>query len=198
MDFLTDPRFKGIEKLQNKVWLSSPTMHGDEQRWVDEAIQTNWVSTVGQNINVVEQQVAEKIGRKYAVALSSGTAALHLAIRLCGEKLYGPQPANKGVLEGHKVMTVYDSELCRRNNRTGRLGTCYPSPKWRFPINAEHQFQIVGLVAAFSFVITRLNEGNPLSPRNDAVDLFQKLFFLRPHLRQLIGEGGQTHLFVHT
>ncbi len=65
-------------------------------------------------------------------------------------------------------------------------------------INAEHQFQIVGLVAALSFVITRLNEGNPLSPRNDAVDLFQKLFFLRPHLRQLIGEGGQTHLFIHT
>ena len=103
MDFQNDPRFAGIEKFSSKVWLSSPTMHGDEQRWVDEAIQTNWVSTVGRNINVVEQQVAEKIGRKYAVALSSGTAALHLAIRLCGEKLYGPQPANKGVLEGHKV-----------------------------------------------------------------------------------------------
>ena len=103
MDFLTDTRFVGIEPFDHKVWLSSPTMHGDEQRWVDEAIQTNWVSTVGQNINIVEQKVAEKIGRKYAVALSSGTASLHLAIRLCGEKLYGPQPANKGVLEGHKV-----------------------------------------------------------------------------------------------
>lgn len=44
--YLTDPRFKGIEPFENKVWLSSPTMHGDEQRWVDEAIQTNWVSTV--------------------------------------------------------------------------------------------------------------------------------------------------------
>ena len=93
-DFITDPRFNGIEPFKSKIWLSSPTMHGDEQKWVDEAIQTNWVSTVGQNINVIEEQVAEKIGRKYAVALSSGTAALHLAIRLCGEKLYGPQPAN--------------------------------------------------------------------------------------------------------
>ena len=111
MDFLTDPRFKNIQPFDHKVWLSSPTMHGDEQRWVDEAIQTNWVSTVGANINEVEKQVAEKIGRKYAVALSSGTAALHLAIRLCGEKLYGPQPANKGVLEGHKVMTVYVGEI---------------------------------------------------------------------------------------
>ena len=50
--------------------LSSPTLHGDEQRWVDEAIQTNWVSTVGANINEVERMTAEKIGRKYAVALS--------------------------------------------------------------------------------------------------------------------------------
>lgn len=41
MGFLKDERFKGIEKFKSKVWLSSPTMHGDEQRWVDEAIQTN-------------------------------------------------------------------------------------------------------------------------------------------------------------
>ena len=43
MDIINDPRFKGIEPFKNKLWLSSPTMHGDEQRWVDEAIQTNWV-----------------------------------------------------------------------------------------------------------------------------------------------------------
>ena len=103
MDFLSDPRFAGIEPFQSKIWLSSPTMHGDEQKWVDEAIQTNWVSTVGANINEVEKQVAEKVGRKYAVALSSGTAALHLAIRLCGEKLYGQAPVGHGTLEGHRV-----------------------------------------------------------------------------------------------
>lgn len=101
--FLEDPRFAGIKPFETKVWLSSPTMHGDEQRYVDEAIQTNWVSTVGANINIVEKMIAEKVGRKHAVALSSGTAALHLAVRLAGERLYGPQPANKGVLEGHKV-----------------------------------------------------------------------------------------------
>ena len=103
MNFRTDPRFAGIEPFKNKVWLSSPTMHGDEQRWVDEAIATNWVSTVGENINVVEQLVAEKVGRKYAVALSSGTAALHLAVKLVGEKLYGAPHVGHGTLEGKRV-----------------------------------------------------------------------------------------------
>lgn len=60
-----------------------------EQHWVDEAIQTNWVSTVGANINEIEKIAAEKIGRKYAVALSTGTASIHLAIKLAGERLYG-------------------------------------------------------------------------------------------------------------
>lgn len=103
IDFLNDPKFKDITPFEKKVWLSSPTMHGDEQRWVDEAIQTNWVSTVGENINNIEQIVAEKIGRKYAVALSAGTAALHLAIKLAGEKLYGQPKVGHGTLEGHKV-----------------------------------------------------------------------------------------------
>ena len=72
-----DPRFKGLEPFPARVWLSSPTMHGDEQRWVDSAIQTNWVSTVGKNIDEVEKQIAEYVGCKYAVGLSAGTAALH-------------------------------------------------------------------------------------------------------------------------
>ena len=101
--YLLDPRFKGIEPFTSKVWLSSPTMHGDEQKWVDEAIRTNWVSTVGSNINEVERMTAEKVGRKHAVALSSGTAALHLAIKLCGEKLYGQPKVGHGTLEGKKV-----------------------------------------------------------------------------------------------
>lgn len=101
--YLEAPRFKKIEPFKEKVWLSSPTMHGEEQQWVDEAIRTNWVSTVGENIDKVERQVAEKVGRNYAVALSSGTAALHLAVKLCGEKLYGQPKAGHGTLEGKKV-----------------------------------------------------------------------------------------------
>ena len=102
-DFINDPRFAEIEPFAKKIWLSSPTMHGDEQKWVDDAIATNWVSTVGANINDVERMASEKVGRKYAVALSAGTAALHLAIKLCGEKLYGQPKVGHGALEGHKV-----------------------------------------------------------------------------------------------
>ena len=101
--FLSDPRFKGIEPFKSKIWLSSPTMHGDEQKWVDEAIRTNWVSTVGANINEVEKAMAEYVGVKYAVGLSCGTAALHLATKLAGEKLYGQAKPNHGTLEGRRV-----------------------------------------------------------------------------------------------
>lgn len=71
-------------KFQNKVWLSSPTMHGPELEYMTEAYNTNWMSTVGDNINEVERIVCEKVGCKYAVALSTGTATLHLAVRLAG------------------------------------------------------------------------------------------------------------------
>ena len=102
-DFLTDSRFKDIVPFSSRICLSSPTMHGDEQKWVDEAIRTNWVSTVGENINEVEKMTAEIINRKYAVALSAGTAALHLGIKLVGEKLYGQPKIGHGTLEGRKV-----------------------------------------------------------------------------------------------
>ena len=102
-NFLSDARFNGIEPFQDKLWLASPTMHGNEQKWVDEAICLNWVSTVGQNIDVVEQKIASYVGRRYAVGLSAGTAALHLAVKLMGEKLYGKPQAGHGALEGRHV-----------------------------------------------------------------------------------------------
>ena len=103
MDFLKDSRFAGIERFKSKIWLSSPTMHGEEQRWVDEAIRTNWVSTVGANINEIEKEIAAYVGVKHAVALSAGTAALHLATKLAGERLYGQARPNAGTLEGKRV-----------------------------------------------------------------------------------------------
>ena len=114
MELINDPRFTGIERFNSKVWLSSPTMHGDEQKWVDEAIQTNWVSTVGANINAIEKQMAEYVGCRYAVALSCGTAALHLATKLAGEKLYGQARPDHGTLEGRKVFcsdTTFDASI---------------------------------------------------------------------------------------
>ncbi len=75
--------FKPFDK---KVWLSTPTMHGEELQYVTEAYETNWMSTVGKNINEVERIVADKVGVKSAVALASGTSALHLAVKLAGVK----------------------------------------------------------------------------------------------------------------
>lgn len=75
-----------MKKFENKVWLSSPTMHGDELKYITEAYETNWMSTVGANINEVEKQICEKVGCKYSVALSAGTASLHLAMKLAGIK----------------------------------------------------------------------------------------------------------------
>ena len=103
IDIRTDPRFRGLEPFTARIWLSSPTMHGDEQRWVDEAIQTNWVSTVGRNIDEVEKTVADYVGCRYAVGLSAGTAALHMATKLAGERLYGQAKPNHGTLEGKRV-----------------------------------------------------------------------------------------------
>lgn len=77
---------KTITPFESKVWLSSPTMHGDEMKYVTEAYETNWMSTVGKNINEVESLAVKKVGCKYAVALSAGTAALHMAVKLAGVK----------------------------------------------------------------------------------------------------------------
>lgn len=75
-----------MKPFEHKIWLSSPTMHGEEQAFVKEAFDTNWVSTVGANLNALEAGICERVGCKYAVALASGTSALHLAVKLAGIK----------------------------------------------------------------------------------------------------------------
>lgn len=77
---------KEIKPLKKHVYLSSPTMHGEEIKYVQEAYETNWMSTIGKNIDEVEKECANKIGMKYAVGLSCGTSALHLAMKLAGIK----------------------------------------------------------------------------------------------------------------
>ena len=94
----------GLKPFENHLWLSSPTKHYEEMEYVTEAFETNWKSTVGKNINEVEAQIAEYIGVKYAVGLSAGTAALHLATKLAGEKLYGQARPNAGTLVNKKIL----------------------------------------------------------------------------------------------
>ena len=78
-----------LKPFESKVWLASPTMHGDELQYMTDAYETNWMSTVGANINEVEKIAAKKAEVSYGVALSCCTAALHLCVKLAGEKLYG-------------------------------------------------------------------------------------------------------------
>ena len=92
-----------MQKFDKKVWLATPTMHGDEMKYITQAYETNWMSTVGENINEVERIAAESAGMKYAVALSCCTAALHLAVKHAGETLYGIPPISHGALEGKRV-----------------------------------------------------------------------------------------------
>ena len=93
-----------IKPFSSKIWLSSPTMHGPEAEYMMEAFNTNWMSTVGKNINEIEYQIAEYIGVKHAVALSCGTAALHLATKLAAEKIYGQAKPTVGSLDHHPAI----------------------------------------------------------------------------------------------
>lgn len=92
-----------IIPFEKKVWLASPTMHGAEQEYVNRAFEQNWITTAGENVNEVERITAEYVGVKQAVALSAGTAALHMAMKLAGEKLYGKPKVGEGTLAGRKV-----------------------------------------------------------------------------------------------
>lgn len=97
------PENYNLKPSAQKIWLASPTMHGPELEYMKEAYDTNWMSTVGKNINEVEYIAAEKAGVKYAVGLSCCTAALHLCVKLAGERLYGKPDISHGAVEGKRV-----------------------------------------------------------------------------------------------
>ncbi|MDY3239235.1 MAG: aminotransferase class I/II-fold pyridoxal phosphate-dependent enzyme [Anaerovoracaceae bacterium] len=84
--FDTEKNRNRFQPFEKKIYLAKPTMHGNEMRWVQEAYETNWMSTVGKNIDEVERLLSEQVGTSHALALSSGTAALHLAIKAAGVK----------------------------------------------------------------------------------------------------------------
>jgi len=145
-DYLNDPRFDGIKPFESRVWLSSPTMHGDEQKWVNDAFEKNWVTTVGENIDVIEAQIAKLVGRNHAVALSAGTAALHLAIKLAAEKLYGKPLIGHGSLEGKKVFCsdmTFDATIngiCYENGTPVFIDTEYDT--WNMdPVALEKSYE---------------------------------------------------------
>ena len=94
---------KDLKPFDHKVYLASPTMHGEELKYMTEAFETNWMSTVGKNIDEVERLAAEQAGVKYAVGLCNCTSALHLCCKFAGERLYEKPAISHGALEGKKV-----------------------------------------------------------------------------------------------
>ena len=92
-----------IKPLKNKVFLASPCMHGDELKYIKEAYDTNWMTTAGTNINAIEEEIGKSFGAEFVVGLSAGTAALHMAMKLAGERLYGRPSVGHGALEGRYV-----------------------------------------------------------------------------------------------
>ena len=136
-----------IQPFKNKIWLSSPTMHEEEIEYVKEAYETNWMSTVGANIDAIEEAVGEKVGCKYAVALSSGTASLHMAIRYAGQMLYGRPDTGHGTLEGRKVFAsdmTFDATvnpICYEGGEPVFIDTEYDT--WNMdPVALDRAFQI--------------------------------------------------------
>lgn len=75
-----------FKKFENRVWLSSPTIHGEEMQFIQEAFDKNWVAPLGFNVDNLETEISKYVGCKSAAALVSGTSALHLAIKLAGVK----------------------------------------------------------------------------------------------------------------
>lgn len=73
-----------FERFENRIWLASPAMHGEEQAFVKKAFDTNWVSTVGENLDELEKGIRDYVGLRACVALSAGTAAIHMAVKLAG------------------------------------------------------------------------------------------------------------------
>ncbi len=96
-------RKEDLKPFEKKVYLATPKMHGEEIEFVKEAYETNWMSTVGENINEVEKLAAAQAGVKYAVGLCNCTSALHLCVKFAGERLYGKPMIGHGALEGKRV-----------------------------------------------------------------------------------------------
>lgn len=94
---------KGYKSFEKKVWLATPTQHIEMMEFIQEAFTDNWMTTAGANIDAIESIAAERAGVNYAVALCNCTSALHLCVKLAGEKLYGKPAISHGTLEGKKV-----------------------------------------------------------------------------------------------
>lgn len=70
--------------MKKRIYLASPHMSGREMDFVQEAFDTNWIAPLGKNVDLFEKEIAQRVDRKYAAALVSGTAAIHLGLKWLG------------------------------------------------------------------------------------------------------------------
>lgn len=123
-----------------RIFLSSPTMHDWEQKYIQEAFDTNWVAPLGPNVDAFEQELADYTGAAHAAALSAGTAAIHLAMKLLdvqeGDVIFAPTltfsaTCNPAAYEKAKLVFI-DSEPDTWNMSPQALERAfakYPTPK---------------------------------------------------------------------
>lgn len=123
-----------------RIFLSSPTMHDWEQKYIQEAFDTNWVAPLGPNVDAFEQELADYTGAAHAAALSAGTAAIHLALKLLdvqeGDVIFAPTltfsaTCNPAAYEKAKLVFI-DSEPDTWNMSPQALERAfakYPTPK---------------------------------------------------------------------
>lgn len=103
---------KEIEPFGEKVWLATPTMHEEELEYIVDAFKKNWITTSGDNVEESERLIADYTGCKYAVGLSAGTAALHMCMKLAGQKIHPCTEPKGQFLKGMKVFcsdTTFDA-----------------------------------------------------------------------------------------
>jgi len=152
--------------MNNKrIYLSSPTMTGEEQKYIKEAFDTNWIAPLGPNVNEFEKEIASYVGVHHAAALSSGTAAIHMAIKAVGIKrgdvvfcssLTFAASCNPIVYEGG-IPVFIDSEEDSWNmdpNALRKAFEKYPNVKAVIVVN------LYGTPAKLDEIVTICNEHN--------------------------------------
>ena len=75
-----------MNNQKKPIYLSPPQLNGEEINFIEDAINSNWIAPLGPHVDQFENEMADYIGMDYATALSSGTAALHLALKIIGVK----------------------------------------------------------------------------------------------------------------
>ena len=189
--------------MEKRIFLSSPTMHGEEQQFIQEAFDTNWVAPLGKNVNEFEKELAAFVGVGHAAALTAGTAALHLAVKLAGslglrrEEICGLKwesvDFQRRVVHIKEARTAYGATVVQKEtkNRSSMRTLFMPDELYellrREKARQEQERAIRGGDYAASGHVVLDREGLPYSP--NALSLAFTRFVRRNNLPRLTFHG---------